>query len=494
MTQQPVKSRSRKRLPSLAASSVARLFFMLLIFFVPLAHAAKKTTYCPQDRIDSLIDRAYYTLSSVDDPASGIRRCEAIAVAKRIATQLRSLAANDANRNYILGKVSELEGQIYLEEKGLLLEKEQWQQKNINDLVRMFNKELGKKKPSFKLLWNYHAQMAAIDQRQGGEVKRSIKKRAAALAREIPEVMEASLEKGDLEAARSDLVYCEVSREYLGMSAVRYAALEGKVAARLGAEDEQALVVKSMAGLRVALIKNDLATARKENAFIGRRIRSLRNRIVPHEWNRLSAEYSLLSRRVVHKEDSLVGVGLSLLRKSGPQAASQFIDTMKARGASLERIGQVDHAILQVVISQKRLEPSRDTLFASLESDSTAGGFALSAMLSAAKKRAAEKKDSIHALQAEKVKATQVEEVRTNRLRTAYALRQLREHEKKKTEKQQALQELVAIYTFLELQKTMDAYQKLLYVKALLKNNIPLEDYEKVTAAVERELEKNKSK
>jgi hypothetical protein len=155
---------------------------MLLIAFIPPAYAAKKLTYCSQDRIDSLVDRAYYTLSSVDDPASGINRSKAIALAREIAARLRAIAANDANRNYIIGKVSELEGQIYLEEKGLLLEKKLWQQKTINDYVRMFNKELGKKKPSFKLLWSYHAQMAAIDRRQGSEVERSIKKRALALA------------------------------------------------------------------------------------------------------------------------------------------------------------------------------------------------------------------------------------------------------------------------------------------------------------------------
>jgi hypothetical protein len=289
-------------------------------------------------------------------------------------------------------------------------------------------------------------------------------------------------------------VYCEVSREYLGISAVRYAALEGKVTAKLGAEDERALVLKSMESLRVSLSKNDLATARKESAFVGRRIRSLRNRIVSHEWNRVSADYNLLSRKLDHKQDSLVEVALALLRNSGLQAATQCMDTMKKRGVSLERIGKVDHAILQTVISQKRLEPSRDSLFTSLESDSTVGGFALSTMLSAAKKRVLEKKDSIATQKTAKAEATQVEEVRKNRLQTAYALRQLREREKKKTEKQQALQELVAIYTFLELQKTRDAYQKLLYVKTLLKNNIPLEDYEKVTAAVEREVKKRGKK
>jgi hypothetical protein len=71
---------------------------------------------------------------------------------------------------------------------------------------------------------------------------------------------------------------------------------------------------------------------------------------------------------------------------------------------------------------------------------------------------------------------------------------ELREKDRRLTEKEQALQEPVDIYTLLKLRKSNDACPKLIYVKALLKSNIPLEDYERVTAAVERELETTKSK
>jgi hypothetical protein len=86
---------------------------------------------------------------------------EAVASAKRIAVKLRKLAEYDQNRKYILFKTGELENQIYLEEEGLLLEKEQYRQKSANDLIPLFNAELGKQRPDFKNLWSIQKQMAA---------------------------------------------------------------------------------------------------------------------------------------------------------------------------------------------------------------------------------------------------------------------------------------------------------------------------------------------
>jgi hypothetical protein len=167
---------------------------------------------------------------------------------------------------------------------------------------------------------------------------------------------------------------------------------------------------------------------------------------------------------------------------------------MKTAGVSPERIGQVDRAILETVIAQKQREADRDTSHLAAVDDSGTAVFALQDMIASARKRAAEKKDSAAAAAALATRSTQVEEVRRNRLRIAYELQQIRTKDKKRTEKEQALQELVDIYRFLELQKSQDAYQKLLYVKTLLQNNIPLEDYDKVTAAVERQYEKTKKK
>jgi hypothetical protein len=485
------ENRTKFRLYFTPMRRLSLIFLPILTFaFIPL-HAASCVS---QSVIDSLVDRAYYILTSVDDPGSGMTREKAIHSAKAITSRLHALAADDVNSGYILGKAKELEGQIYLEEKGLLLETGEYTQKRLNDQIVSFNRELGKRRPSLRQLWACRDQMAALEQGAGADVERAIKKRASALALEVPQALRTALEKGLADSARSELVYCEVNRDYLGFSATRYAALEAKVAAKMIDADEQTLVRKSLDGFKTALADNDLAVARRENAFIDRHMRSLRSRLLPYEWNRLNGAFELSSRKFHAKEDSLVSEALMALRKSGPAAAERQLDAMKIAGISPERTGEVDRAIFETVIRQKRLEPDENSSLTTMPDDSDAGGFALSDMLTRAKKRAAEKKDSLAAAQVSLARATQVEEVRKERLQTAGALRELREKDKKLTEKEQALAELVDIYTFLELQKSKDAYQKLIIVKTLLKSNIPLEDYEKVTAAVERELAKSTSK
>ncbi|MBN1128942.1 MAG: hypothetical protein JXA71_08150 [Chitinispirillaceae bacterium] len=469
-----------------------RLFEMLLLFLAfpaPVLYAAPGIT---QNTVDSLVDRAYYVLTSVDDPGSGMTGETAVRSARAIAVKLRAMAEGDPNRGYILGKAKELEGQIYLEERGLLLEKDRFRQKSVNDLIASFNAELGRNRPSFRRLRSFQEQMEAVKPGAGIDVEKAITKRGQSLGREIPAALQAALEKGRLDSARSELVYCEVNRDDLDLSTARYAALEARVSARMNDDDERALVRKSLDGLKAALAKNDLALARRENGFSGRRIRSLRSRLVPFEWNRLNSEYELLYRKLSSREDSLVDAALTFLRRNGPAAAERQLDAMKTAGVSPERIGMVDRAILETVIRQKTLEAERDTSLLTAVDDSGTAAFALADMIASAKKRAAEKKDSAAGAFALASRSTHVNDVRKDRLRIAYELQQLRTRDKKITEKEQALQELVDIYRFLELQKTQDAYQKLIYVKTLLKNNIPLEDYDKVTAAVKQQYEKGK--
>jgi hypothetical protein len=366
------------------------LFPILTIVAIPL-HAA---TCVSQSVIDSLVDRAYYILTSVDDPGSGMIRENAIHSVKAITTRLHALAADDVNSAYILGKAKELEGQIYLEEKGLLLETGQYTQKLLNDQIVSFNKELGKRRPALRQLWAYRDQMAALEQGAGADVEKSIKKRASSLALEVPTSLQNALETGLVDSARSELVYCEENRDFLGFSAARYAALEAKVAAKMSDADEQTLVRKSLDGFKTALANNDLAVARRENAFIDRHMRSLRSRLLPYEWNRLNSAFELSSRKYHAKEDSLVSAALFALKKGGPAAAEQQLDAMKSKGVSPERISEIDRAILETVIRQKRLEPDENASPTILPDDPDAGAFALGDMLARAKKRAAEKKDS----------------------------------------------------------------------------------------------------
>ena len=451
-----------------------------------LVFAEKTPSAVSQTVIDELTDKAYYVLNSAADPASGLSPEQAVAAAKAIAEQMRTLAQNDLNKNYILAKASELDGQIYLEEKGLLLEKEQWKEKNVTALVAQFNAALGQARPSFAALGNIERQIALIAPAKGTEATASIKKRAAVLARDVPTSLETLLKDGKLDSARTELVYCQVNGADLGFSEPAYAALEAKVAAKATLEDERSLIANSLDRFRTTLAAGDLADASKERQFAGGKIAALRTRMVPHEWDRFNKDFELLDSKLRHREDSLCAVALSRLRASGPSAASAFLDTLTLRGVSPERIGRIDHQILEAVVAQKKLE-SPDSGIVPAAPDSAGGANALSDILAAARKAAAEKSDSLSCAQTERGRSTQVDEVRKDRLRVAYTLWKLRDEKKQTTEKQLALQELVDIYTSLELHKPADAYQHFSKSRDFLQKNLPAEDFVKVTATVQRQ-------
>ncbi|MDD5674816.1 MAG: hypothetical protein PHC61_11670, partial [Chitinivibrionales bacterium] len=76
--------------------------------------------YVQQSYVDSLVQDAFYGFNEAAAASSQAdakqKKQEAIAGAKEVAHKLRALAQNDPNQKYILWRLSELEGQIYLEE------------------------------------------------------------------------------------------------------------------------------------------------------------------------------------------------------------------------------------------------------------------------------------------------------------------------------------------------------------------------------------------
>jgi hypothetical protein len=464
--------------------------FCSLALFAASGAADKAPTYIGQDIIDGLVDKAYFVLNSADDPSSGFTLERAIAAAKEIAAKLRTIAHSDANKKYILGKVNELEGQIYLEEKGLLLEKDQWKQKTALALIPQFNSALGQTRPCFAELRSMALRLESLDAQKAAEAAASIAKRAAALAREVPASIDAALRVNNSDSARVEIAYCQVNGAALGLSPAACAALEAKVAARTNADDERAFVAKSLDRCRAALSIGNLADARKERLFSGGKLASLRTRLVPHEWNRLNKDYELLDSKLDRKEDSLCAVARARLREGGPSAAADFLDTMARRGVSPERIGSTDHLILEAAVAQKKRESPTSAGIVPTANDTAGGGSnALDDLLTAARKAAAEKNDSLSANKAQRGRSTQVDEVRKDRLRVAYTLWKIREEQKQTTEQQCAFQELVDIYTSLELRKPADAYRHFSKAKDFLKKNLPPGDFVKITAAVQRQCE-----
>jgi hypothetical protein len=463
----------------------AALFLTFLVFQVYAAE--KTTTYVAQDVIDGMVDKAYFILNSADDPSSGYTQERAVASAKAVAEQLRGMAQNDANRKYILGKVNELEGQIYLEEKGLLLEKERYKQKNALALIPQFNSALAGPRPGFAELQGIERRLQDLDPHKADEAAASIAQRTSALAREVPAAIEAALAAGRIDDARGDVAYCQLNATFLGLSGATCAALEAKVSARSNAADEREFVQKALERFRMNLTKGNLAEARKERLFSEGKLPSLRKRIVPYEWNRLNKEYQLLAGKLDKREDSLCTVARARLHEKGPSAAAAFLDTMMLRGVAPERIGKTDRLILEAVVEEKKSEHTASPVVVPVVSDSAKGPNALDDLVAAARKAAAEKNDSLSSEKTERVRNTQVEEVRRDRLRVAYTLWKMREEQKQTTEKQQALQELVDIYTSIELHKPAEAIQLFVKARDFLKKNLPPEDFAKIAATVERQ-------
>ena len=473
------------------ATPIGAAFFLALAPLVPLSAraffcTAKNLTYVGQSFIDSLVNRALYFLSSVDDPGSGITRDQAISSAVEIAQKLRGIAQRDANQKYILGKVNDLEGQIYLEEKGLLLEKAQWRQKCISEIIPQYNGALGAARPDFRGLWNFHGQMASIDPAAAADVEISIKKRASALAGEVPASMEAELAKGNIDQARDELLYCRVNGDYLGLSPSRYAALAAKFDARATLEDERTFVAMALERFKTALTRNKIGSAAQEKTLLREKIGSLRSSVISFEWSRLNKEYELLASKLAAKEDSLVAAATTALRRRGPSAAAVILDTMKSRGVARERIAKVDRLILETVIVQRQRDLADTAPSLAMAPDTAANESVLNDLLESARKRAREKNDSLAAVESERSRYTQVDEVRKDRLRIAYDLRKMREEEKVSVDKERALQELVEIYTSIEVHKPQDAVRRFSESKAFLQSTIPPEDFAKVASVVEK--------
>lgn len=126
-----------------------RSIIALTLLVASQSGAEKHTTFISQSYVDSLVDRAFYIFNSVSDPSSGIPAERAVEYGKQIAAKLREIARDDVNKKYILWRTGELEAQIYLEESGLLMEKEQFRAKESNELVMLYNGEIGKGRPDF---------------------------------------------------------------------------------------------------------------------------------------------------------------------------------------------------------------------------------------------------------------------------------------------------------------------------------------------------------
>lgn len=486
-----IKSRigSGRKNRGMSCKNVTIITIIVGISFSGSGVFAGQTEYVGQNVIDTLVDRAFYILNSAEDPSSGMSQEDAVSSAKSIAAKLRNIAKNDRNRKYILLRTGELENQIYLEEEGLLKEKEKYRQKSANDLIPLFNAELGKPRPDFKNLWSIRKKMAGVDANMAIDVENSIRKRGNALAKEVPYLFETYLNDSKIDDARAELAYCQVNSGYLGLSPSRYATLEAKLNAKAKVNDEREQVVKGLQRFNVALKTNDLNNASVENQFLSGKIKALRSNIQSYEWVRLNKDYELYASKYDRKTDSLCNIATGLLRSKGPYAASAFLDTMRTIGLTIDKVNKIDRMILETVVAERL---RAEDLAMSGKPSSMAGDTApeqkndpmLADLMALAKKRTQEKKDSQAVSLKSRGSTTQIEEVRKDRLRVAFQLRQMREQDEKETGNAAALRALVDIYTCIEIHQQKDALKRFAASKEMLKKNLPKEDYDRMAEVV----------
>jgi hypothetical protein len=471
-----------------------RILSLLLIAMLPGISTAAET-YLTQSYVDSIVDRAYYHLNSAADPSSGTNLERAIENAREITASLKKKAKGDINEKYILWKVNELEGQIYLEQKGVLQEKNTWKQKTANELIAAFNTELGRRRPSFSALESLQGRMEATDPDKALQLQHSIRKRRQAIVQELRVTFDDALAGGMIDKAREDLSYLQLNHKHLGISVDEYARISAKIQSRTSIEEELKIITAALEAAGKMLQKRDLSNARKECSIARSRLDECRTRMLRLEWERLTTEWGRMHSRLQLKEDSLIGIAMNLMNSSGPSASENYLDTLRYFGVSQEKIGRLDRILLEKAIAQSRNESNLQSkkLIAMVEIEDTSETVsALDQLLLAAKQKAKAKKDSLEALSDQNARLTQVAEVRRDRLSVTQQQRSQREQDRREELAKQARTELVTVYLLLEKNKAKEAQRQFDKSRSLFKEALAADEYAKIDSTVNNAIQNSK--
>ena len=466
----------------------APLLIFSLYFLIPVSSTAEPVrTYIRQSYIDSLMNQAIYLFSSIGDPGSGVSAEKAIANGKQVALKLRDIAKYDVNKKYILWRVNELEAQIFLEESGLLQEKEQWRQKNAEELIQTYNSELCKSRPGLSKLWNLHKQMLSIDTALAHRMERSITKRAASLSEEIIMRVDSDLETGRYAHAREEIAYCEVNRTYLSISPAALASMQARLLSNISLEQELRLLNQDLDSITHFLNTNTITNARNKSYLVKNRLSVLKSIMIELAWKKIHQDYIRASRKIVQKEDSLIKVADDILKKQGFAAAGTFLDTLKLYGVSQERIAGIDRKILEAIIIQNRSTPIVP-VYSIYEDTSESSVF--QDLILAAKNRAIVEKETTIAQRQENARLTHVAETRRDRLQVTAEQQQKRDLQRIEENKRRARQELLTIYTLIESNRLEDAVSHYEKVKDLLQAHLTEQDFQELSATVKKSEDK----
>jgi len=371
--------------------------------------------YLSQSYVDSSIGKAFYLLTEATNMAGvGFRQKEAIDEARRIAQNLKQLAKGDPNERYVLWKASELEAQLYLEEKDLVLQQFNKGKVSVNQLISRYNLEVGRVRPDFASLKRLHMQISQLDDTKANEMASSYNKRHRAISRELLFSLEKAIMTGDLKKAREELGYCLRNKIYLGISDYKYSQLEKQVEGLTLAVERKPSIEKDLTEAREGLKQNRLQTAREKIASAKHYFSQIKMYLPQDESASISSNIDLTSRLLGSKEDSLVQVNLSILKNKGVQAANDYLkNILRPAGVSRDKTAYVDNAILSISSPDtSRISREIGKMAASEDYENSTSSTALSDLLASAKRKAQQKMDSIQAIENARLRELQIENAR----------------------------------------------------------------------------------
>ncbi|NLE00723.1 MAG: hypothetical protein GX640_12715 [Fibrobacter sp.] len=429
------------------------LIVFLVCININILHAASKPSgqnfrYIGQSYVDSCIQRGFYILIEASSVAGiGFRQKEAISEARNIVFHLKQIARGDPNERYILWKAGELEAQIYLEEKDLMLQQMQKGQMPMNLIISRYNMEVGKVRPDFGSLKRLHMQMELIDTKKANEMADSYNKRYRGISQEVVFSLEKALMQGDLKKARDELGYCLRNRTYLQISDSKYMQLENRVEGLTKANQEKPFIEADLNDAAASLKINRLNTSREKLASARNRFSTISKFLPQSEAMTITSSINKLSNQFAMKEDSLVNLNLSILRTGGVQDANTFLQTkVKTCGVSQEKIAYIDKAILGVAIPDNTHMAEEISSVIAGNENVTSDLSALDILRETARQKAQVKLDSLQAIENERLRKEQAERARLDSIYLATQF-ELQKYQDKATSIS------IELYTLLEQNK-----------------------------------------
>jgi site-specific DNA-cytosine methylase len=371
---------------------------------VGVCHAAQEDrAYLSQDYIDTVIQRAYINFNTAMDIAgTGLNQEQAIRKAKAVVRRLKLLATGDANQNYILWKVSELEYQIFLEEREIVRKAHQQKVSRLNDLVVSFNVETGRKRPNFSRLQDMQTQFAEVDKAKGREISYLINQRSITVSRNCLSAMNLAIKQSDMSRARKELDYCTAHEGALKLTPQQLDQIRAKLQSHLDAGDMKRFVEEDMYSTTRLLAKNNLRVAWQRIEAIDRRLEVLVKFVSGAEFKAYRAKRMHLENRLAYKEDSLVDAAIGVYNTRGRAVTIDFVDqVLRGHGVSEEKIAVVDQSMIGAAMAEMEADdrnPELRKLFVDLSDETEPDDTNILGDLSAlARAKAQEAKDSIRA-------------------------------------------------------------------------------------------------